>query len=344
MSTQSFGLDIGTSTIKAVFLGDDKGGYVFHSCGATPTPAKGMVSESPIDQEEVANAIRKLASDAKIPSKFVDIALADHQVYTKVIDMPILSDKELASAIYWEAEQYIPAQLNTMAVSHQVLRRKVLVGANERMQVLLVAAPKVLIERYQSVLEMAGYGITSIESEMLSVIRAVVTDTSFPPSLIINVGALSTSLAIVIEGTIAFTYSIPIGGVAINRAIALDFGFSDTQAEEYKKIYGITDKTLGGKIGKAIEPILQSVVTEVRKALTFYAEKYKSQVQITQIVLAGGTAKLPGIDMYFVRNVGIETVIANPWKIFNVKGTPKDIYEAGSEYIIAFGLAMKSYE
>jgi type IV pilus assembly protein PilM len=344
MSSQSFGLDIGTSSIKAVWLGTEKDGLVFRSCAATPTPAKGMVSEAPLDQEEVANAVRKLVEEAKIVPKFADIALADHQVYTKVIDMPVLSEKELASAIYWEAEQYIPAQLSTMSLSHQILRERVRIGDSDRMQVLLVAAPKLLIQRYQTVLEMAGLGITTIETEMLSVIRAVVTDESFPPSLIINIGALGTSLAVVIDGTIAFTYSIPIGGVAINRAIALDFGFSDTQAEEYKKVYGITDKTLGGKIGKAIEPILQSMITEIRKALTFYAEKYKSQVQIQQIVLSGGTAKLPGIDMYFVNNVGIATVIANPWQIFNVKYTPSEVFETGSEYIIAFGLAMKSYE
>lgn len=344
MSAQSFGLDIGTSSIKAVWLGSEREGFVFRSCATTPTPAKGMVSEAPIDQEEVANAVRRLVEEAKIVPKFADIALADHQVYTKVIDMPVLSEKELASAIYWEAEQYIPAQLSTMSLSHQILRERIKIGNNERMQVLLVAAPKLLIQRYQTVLEMAGLGITTIETEMLSVIRAVVTDESFPPSLIINIGALGTSLAVVIEGTIAFTYSIPIGGVAINRAIALDFGFSDTQAEEYKKVYGITDKTLGGKIGKAIEPILQSMVTEVRKALTFYSEKYKSQVQISQIILSGGTAKLPGIDMYFVKNVGVATIIANPWQIFTVKYTPDEVFQTGSEYIIAFGLAMKSYE
>lgn len=344
MATLAFGLDIGTTSIKAVWLGQDRGKFIFRSCASIPTPAKGMVSESAIDQEDVANAIRKLAYDAKITTKYVDVALADHQVFTKVIDMPILSEKELASAISWEAEQHVPAPLESVTLAHQILRKKVVINNNEKMQVLLVAAPKVLIERYQLILEMAGFGITSLETEMLSVIRAVVTDVTFPTSLIINIGALSTSLAIVQEGTIVFTYSIPIGGVAINRAIALDFGFSVTQAEEYKKVYGIADKSLGGKIGKAIEPILQSMLTEVRKALTFYSEKYKNQVQITQIVLSGGTAKLPGIEMYFVKNVGIETLIANPWQTFNVASTPQDIFDSGSEYIIAFGLAMKSYE
>lgn len=341
---QAFGLDIGTTSIKAVWIGNDKNSYVFRSCAAIPTPAKGMVSESAIDQEDVANAIRKLVFDAKITTKFVDVALADHQVFTKVIDMPILSEKELASAITWEAEQHVPAPLDTVRLAHQILRKKVVINNSEKMQVLLVAAPKVLIERYQTILEMAGLGITSVETEMLSVIRSVVTDEAFPTSLVINIGALSTSLAIIQEGAIVFTYSIPIGGVAINRAIALDFGFSITQAEEYKKVYGISDKSLGGKIGKAIEPILQSMLVEVRKALTFYNEKYKNQSQITQIILSGGTAKLPGIDVYFVRNVGIETVIANPWQTYNVVNTPKDIFDSGSEYIIAFGLAMKSYE
>lgn len=346
MANSVFGLDIGTSSIKAVWLTTNKDQVEFNSCAITPTPSKGMNSESNLDQEEMAIAIRKVVTDGKIKVKDVNIALPDSMVFTKVIDMPVLSEKELSSAIYWEAEQYIPAQLSTMTLDWHVLRKITLPQEGERMQVLLVAAATTLIKRYQAILDLAGLHAVSIETEVLSVVRAVVPPVvSEATLLVINIGALSTSLAIVQNGTVVFTYSIPLGGTAINRAIASDFGFSIQQAEEYKKVYGISDQNLGGKIGRAITPILSAMLSEVKKALVFYNNRYKSESPVNQVMLSGGSAQLPGIDLFFVKNVGLETAIANPWKTYNVKNTPKAILDSGGvEFTIAFGLAFKRYE
>jgi type IV pilus assembly protein PilM len=344
MKTNLFGLDIGTTTLKAVWLTGDANHPTLHACMSLPTPEKGMMSESVQDQDEMAVAIRKLVTDAKISTNLVNIALSENQVFTKVIDMPVLSDKELASAIYWEAEQYIPAPLSTITLDWKVLHRPTASENEQKMQVLLVGAPTNLIKKYQNVVELAGLTLASIETEILSVIRSVVVGENFPTSLIINVGALSTSLAIIKNGIIVFTYSIPLGGIAMNRAIANEFGFNTEQAEEYKKTYGVLDEKLGGKIGKAIEPILTALLAEIKKALAFYTDKYKNESPITQIILAGGTARLPGIDLFFVQNVGIETVIANPWKLHNVQNAPKEIIDTTSDYAIAFGLAIKDYE
>lgn len=346
MANATFGLDIGTSSIKAVWLSTDKNQVTFNSCVSTPTPVKGMNSESDLDQEEMAIAIRKIIQDGKIRVKDVNIALPDSMVFTKVIDMPVLSEKELSSAIYWEAEQYIPAQLSTMTLDWRVLRTITLPQEGERMQVLLVAAATSLIQRYQAILDLAGLHPVSVETEILSVIRAVVPSSATDATvMIVNMGALSTSLAIVQKGTVVFTYSIPLGGTAINRAIASDFGFSIQQAEEYKKVYGITDQNLGGKIGKAITPILGSMLSEVKKAMVFYNNRYKSESPVNQIILSGGSAQLPGIDLFFVQNVGLETAIANPWKTYAVKNVPDSVIATGgAEFTIAFGLALKGYE
>lgn len=343
MKHKAFGLDIGTSTMKAVWLDTEKEVISLVSSLSCSTPERGMMSESPFDQEQMVDSIRKLVEDARIETKSVNIALPDNQVFTKVIEMPNLSDKELASAIYWEAEQYIPAPLPTITLDWRVLKRNI--GENEtKMHVLLVGAQTSLVKRYQNIIEWAGLTPVSAEAEVLAVLRSIIKGEDVPTSLVVMLGALSTSLAIMQKGTIVFTYSLPIGGIAINRAIASDFGFSLQQAEEYKKTYGITDVTFGGKIGKAVRPILQSVLAEVKKALIYYQNKFKDQMPITQILLSGGTAKLPGIERYFADNCGIETVIANPWKAQNIQQIPLDIIEAGSEYAIAVGLALKTYE
>ena len=212
------------------------------------------------------------------------------------------------------------------------------------MQVLLVAAPKELIKRYQTILDLAGLTIVSIETEILANIRSLIIGRSTPTSLIANVGALSTTLGIVQNGMLVFNYSVPLGGMALTRAIASDFGLQPEQAEEYKRVYGLSDKNFGGKVGKAIEPVLTALLTEVKKAMTFYSEKYKNESPISQILLTGGSASLPGLAVYFAQNLGIESVLANPWKMLNVQNVPQAVEAKGPEYSVAVGLALKEYE
>lgn len=344
MKNAIFGLDIGITTMRVSWLEADKKNIKYLSSLSAATPSKGMTSESPFDHQEMAAAINKLVIDAKIATNNVSIALPENRVYTKVIDMPNLSEKELSSAIYWEAEQYIPAPLDTMILDWSILRKPKSGDIATKMQVLLVAAPITIIKRYQTILELAGLSVAGIETEILSVIRSVVADENFPTTLIMNIGALSTSLSIVQKGSVVFTYIIPLGGIALTRAIASDFGFALPQAEEYKKIYGLMDKDFGGKISNAIQPVLSSMAIEVKKAINFYTDKYKNESPIVQLLLTGGSASLAGIGTYFVQNVGVETVIANPWKMLNIQGVPADMETRGPEFAVAIGLALKDYE
>ena len=345
MNKKPFGLNIGITSIKVVWLSHLKEGYLLDASIISPAPQKGMLSESPLDEEEMARAIRGAVDNAKIVSKYVNVALPENQVYTKVIEMPVLSDKELSSAIFWEAEQNIPVPLSTITLAWNVLKRPQKAVGNEKMQVLMVGAPTMLVNKYQKILSMAGFSINALETEVLSIIRALVLSENFPSSLIVNIGSVSTSLATIRDGIMIFTYSIPTGGMAINRAISTDFGLTPSQAEEYKKVYGISKEAFGEKIGKATEPILNSILTEVKKALVFYSDKFKDDKPIRQILLSGGTAKLPGIDLFFANSTNIETVIANPWKIIlNQNELPQQILDNGPDYAIAVGLAMRDNE
>jgi len=343
MNKKSFGLDIGATSIKIVWLDGKMGSFILRSASISPAPVRGMLSESPLDNEEMAQAIAKAVKDAGIDVKRVNVALPENQVYTKVLDMPSLSDKELSSAIYWEAEQYIPVPLANITLVWNVLKRPKK-QQDEKMQVLMVGAPTMLVNKYQKIITMAGFEINSMETEIISTIRSLVLDENFPTSLIVNIGAISTSFAIVRKGIMVFAYSMSIGGAAINRAIATDFGLTPQQAEEYKRVYGISDKSLGGRIGKATEPIFGSILTEIKKSISFYSQKYKEEAVIRQIILSGGTSKLPGIELYFANNSGIETAIANPWKVLASQQIPKEILDNAPDYAIAVGLAMKDYE
>ncbi|MBI2028732.1 MAG: type IV pilus assembly protein PilM [Candidatus Levybacteria bacterium] len=340
MGKKSIGLDIGLTNIKAVSLSRQKEGFFLNSAFSIPTPPRGMFSESPLDQENIAKAIKKVVSNLKADSKNVNVALDDTQVYTKVIDMPALSDRELALAIHWEAEQNIPVSLSDITLVWNVLKKPPKESKDEKMRVLLVGAPTTLIKKYQNIIEASGLNLYAIETEILSVVRAL-SYSGLPPTIILSIGAISTSLAIVKDNILVFTYSIPTGGNAISRAISSDFGLTLSQSEAYKKAYGLSKEGMGQKVGKSTELILTSILGEVKKTLAFYSEKYHDDSLIQQILLSGGTARLPGIDLFFAENLGIETALANPWKILASQVVPQEIVSSASDFTIAVGLAMR---
>jgi type IV pilus assembly protein PilM len=337
---KSIGLDIGQTRIKAVSLSRQNNSLILDNFSVLPSPQKGMLSEALVDEEEMAAAIGKVVADLKVNSKTVNIALSDSKVYTKVIEMPVLSDKELSLAIYWEAERHIPVALSTITLVWNILKRPLNASTGEKMQVLMVGAPTDLINKYQKILQMANLTLSSIETETLAIVRALVVP-NLPSTIIVSIGATSTSLAIIRDGILILTYSIQTGGNAISRAIEADFGLTPSQGEEYKKTYGFAKEGAGQKIGKSTEPILASIILEIKKALAFYSQKYKDDSIIQQILLSGGTARLPGIDLFFAENLGIETVIANPWKILGDKPLPPQLLNNTADFTIALGLAMR---
>lgn len=340
----AFGLDIGSTTIKGVWLEKNKESLKLKSHFKVQTPPHGMVSISPIDEEQMVQTISTAASETKINTKQVNTALPDNQVYTKVIETPNLNDKELESSIYWIAEQYIPAQLSTVMLDWHVLERNIKSQSGMKMNVLLAGAPLTLLQKYQKIIEFAGISVASVETEMLATVRAVTTNSSVPVSLILSIGNLSSSIAIVNNGIISFIYTVPVGSSAINRAIASSFTLSLEQAEEYKRVYGIRDKAVGSKIKTAIDPILTSLVSEIKKGVAFYKQRQQNNVAISQLVVSGGTGKMPGMDLYFVNTLGIETVVANPWKSLQIENVPEEVIDEGAEFAIAIGLAMKENE
>ena len=338
---KSIGLDIGLTEIKAVALSGGSGSFVLDAVSEMPSSSKGILSEALGDQQELAAIIKKAVDSLKVNRKNVNIALSDSQVYTKVIEMPVLSDKELSLAIGWEAERHIPVALSTISLVWNVLKRPANSSSEEKMQVLMVGAPINLISKYQRILQMANLTLNSIETETLAIVRALVIP-NLPPTIIVNIGAVNTSLAIIRDGVLALTYSIQTGGNAISRSIEEDFGITQSQSEEYKNKYGFSKEGVGQKVGKSTEPILASILLEIKKTLAYYSQKYKDNSVIQQILLSGSTARLPGVSAYFAENSGVEkTIIATPWTIFGNKPLPPQVLSSNSDFTIALGLAMR---
>src|SRR3990170_5048533 len=142
MATTVLGLDIGTKFIKYVELDQmGKGRYQLLSYGMAPAPVKGINSEVSIDQESLAVTIKKLLAEGHVRTHKVNLALPEANVFTRIIQVPPLSERELASAIKWEAEQYIPLPLSEVQMDFSIVGESRDAQSNKKFDVLLVAAP-----------------------------------------------------------------------------------------------------------------------------------------------------------------------------------------------------------
>jgi type IV pilus assembly protein PilM len=334
------GLDIGSHSIKLIELAREGDQIALTAAGSMPTPPKAMNSTLRPDLEAVAVALKQLFKDTGTKSRDIQIALPESKVFTRVIEVPQLSSRELTSAIKWEAEQYIPLPLDQVNVDFTVLRDSQSTGTN-KMEVLLVAAPKALMEKYLTIAEMAGLNPVGAETEIIATSRAI--GRSMPNVrnvMVVSLGAQTTDIAILSSGILTFTRSVSAGGEALTRAIAQAFDFNLTQAEEYKRTYGLQKDKLEGKIVNAIKPIMDTIINEIKRAIAFYEEKYKDQ-HVETIMLSGGTARLPGMITYLAESINFEVQLANPWigilrdARFNILGNE------GPNFCIAVGLALR---
>jgi len=333
------GLDIGTQFLKVCQVTKTGDNYQLAKIGYTPAPQKSMSSEAQVDHEVLAETIKKLVHDTQFDTKKTVLSIPETQVFNRIIQIPQVSDSELESAIKWEAEQYIPLPLEETRLAWQSLFKD---EKAKKINVLLIAAPSILVDKYEKISSLAGLSPVAVETEMLSLIRTFYLNSTMPTSLLIDIGAQNTSLAVVKKGGILiYNRAISTAGNAITRAVASELGLELSQAEEYKKSYGLDQSKLSGKVVKAILPIYNAILNEIKRGIIFCQEKFPDDI-VKRIVISGGTASLPHLVATIASQTGVETQIGNPLSNLSVSDKTKQQYSPiGSMFAVAVGLAMK---
>lgn len=337
MSTLPFGLDIGRSLIKVVQLEKGSNKRVLVAAGNTPTPAGGIQSESQTDIKKISESIKVVMKAAQVEGNKCSIALIESQVVTRVIQMPNLTDKELSAAINWEAEKYVPLPIKDVNLRYKVISRPAY-DTQGKMDVLIVGAPKRLIEKYLDIVKGAGCEVASLETESIALSKSLTLSTD-PSTMIASFGALSTELVLVDTSNIVFTRSIAAGGITLTKAIMAEFNLSINQAEDYKQAYGLSQEALSGKVAMVIRPIIEIVVSEITKAIDFFKIHYNHK-QVARIIICGGGAFLPGLPQFLTDHTGLEVSLGDPWANFSKEGLILELPGQGIFYSIATGLAI----
>ena len=332
------GIDFGTHSVKAVELANIESTPRLINFGSQVTPQGVINSEDKRDQKKLADVVKKLYRDSKIKNKQIVVALPEFSVFTRFLEFPGVKKEELKDAVFYEAKQYIPVPIEEVRMSY------VPIGFNESKnapRVLLVAAPLKVIETYINVTEMAGLEVVAIETESVALGRAMYRATNQKQIVMLDFGANSTDMSIMMDGYLVFSQSISIGSDSLTQAIVNKFNFEYNQAEEYKRNYGVTLNVLEGKIYEVLSPIMESIMLEVSRGIEFYKNKTLSPAP-TEYLLTGDGALLPGLADYISQAVHVNASIANPWVNIAVNKKFRDIIsKSGPSYSVAIGLALK---
>ena len=335
----SVGLDIGSQSIKIVEIKKD--GNVLRLNASGIIGYNGVSPDQSTNNKELvalSEAIKKLHRETKVASKDVYISLPESLVFTRTIKFPMLTDQEIASAIKWESEQYIPIPISEAIVQYQIIERRENASPPE-VDILLVAAKKDLVEKYVKLVQMAGLNVVGVETELLALVRALApVDKS---SVILDFGSKSTDIAISNKGQLGFSRSILTAGDALTRALAKGFGINVQQAEQYKRTYGLSQTQLEGKVKQILDPVVKLVADEVKKAIQFYQGEEKGDPP-TSVIVTGGTAGMPELISSLSEILGMEIVMGNPFaKLSLDTATAKKLQGFAPVYSIAVGLALK---
>lgn len=332
------GIDFGTHSVKAVEIKGLGSAPELVNLGSQITPKGVINSEDKQDQRKLADVLKKLYDDSKIKNRNVVMALPEFSVFTRFLEFPGVKKEELRDAVFFEAKQYIPMSINDVHMSF------VTIGFNEEKnapRVLLVAAPKKVVDIYIEISKLADLDLVAIETESVAMGRAMYKSTNMKNLVMLDFGANSTDMSILSGGYLVFSQSIAIGSDSLTQAIINKFNFEYSRAEEFKRNYGLIPTVLEGKIYGALSPIVESILMEVQRGVEFYKNKTASSAP-TEYQLNGDGALLPGLSEYVAKYLGVTARIANPWAGIRVDSKFKDIVaKGGPSYSVAIGLALK---
>ena len=339
------GLDIGSSSVKVVELRPRGDGYSVSAVGMEPLPPGVIVDRAIVDRRVVAEAVRAALSDQGLTTKAVAVSLAGNAVIVKRITLPAMSQDEIASAIYWEAKQHIPFDLEDVNLDYQVLDPPPGTERTAGQDVLLVAAKKDRIAEYRDVIEMAGCVLVVMDVDGFAVQNAYEANHGVDPVstvALLNIGASALNLNVLQGNRPAFTRDVAIGGNAYTEALQKELGLAIDDAELLKRGVPVEGLTYDDA-EPVVRAVSDNVVTEVGKTIDFFRASAVSG-QIARIVLSGGSSRFEGLDDALRDRFDAPVERLDPFRRMGTDDlhlTEQRRAELGAVTGVALGLAMR---
>lgn len=304
---RGFGLDISDFSIKALEL-DKKGNeIIFKNYGQIEIPNKQLVENGEIKEKE---ALLKAISDLlnktepeRIKTRYVLLSLPEAKIFSHIFEFPVnLTIDQINEAIAYEIESIFPYQAKDLFMDFKIIKKE-----EKTQEIFLAACPKYIVNSFKEVLEKAGLMAIVFDLESQSLARSIINKFEDGKAyMIVDIGARTAIISVFDKLGLRFSTNIKLAGNRFNKEVAAVLNISLEEAEKIKIQEGFLSEKFGPALKKAGEILCQ----EVKKVVEYTQGKYN--FKIDQILLAGGSSLLPGIEEYFTEQIGIKAQRGNP--------------------------------
>ena len=342
------GVDIGTLSIKVVEISNADGRPKLENYAiltdydlAFQGSAQDAMKTKKTFSGQAALMLRRLLKEGKISTKEINMSVPIFSSFLTVMELPQMTESELASAVQFEAKKYVPVPLDSVVIDWSLIS-STHAGQAGKISVLLVAIPKDLISEYTNIASETGLKLMALELETVSAARALMGNDPVP-TILIDMGARDTTISVIDGGFLRISHSIETTGEDLTRALANGLNIDWRRAEELKKETGLKIMNDNDQITGVLGPLLKVFINTIQNISDIYFSKTNKKIE--KLITYGGAAKMPGFSQYLRDHLKMDVVSGNPFSriVYPDKLKPM-IEEVGHEFTIAIGLALKAIQ
>ena len=332
-----FGLDIGSSGLRAVELHGSGQSHVLYKYAYMPIDSRLVLSDSKNDQQHLAQAISELVAQAKFTTRNVAIGIPSSRVFTTVADVERLTAHELEKSIRYQADALIPTPLNESKIDWAILGDSPV--DKTKNEILLTSVANEFIERQLDVAESAGLNVIAFEPDNLALARALTPPESNGAIMILDMGQKSTDIVTVFGGSPRLTRSIPTGMESVLRAAMQNLNIDEKQASQFVMKFGLSKDKLEGQIYEAIIGTVEILTSEVEKTIKFFQTRY-ANTSFERVIVTGGGSTLPEFPLFLANKLGLNVEIGNAWRNVQFSADRQnELLSISNQFSVAVGLA-----
>ena len=341
------GLDISSSSAKLAELGQDRSGNLtLERCGIEPLE-RGWISDGNIEKfDEVVEATRRLVGKSGTKAKHVAMALPASMVISKKIILPGgLSEREMEVQVESEANQYIPFSLDEVSLDFCVVGPSTTSAGD--VEVVIAASRKEKVEDRQGLAEAAGLVPVVLDVESYASRLAASRVIGRLPGggvdaliALFEIGAMTSTMQVLRNDDLIYERDQVFGGAQLTQMLVRQYGFTQDEAETKKRAGELPDDY--GTV--VLQPYVESLAQELERALKFFFTSTPHN-RVDYILLAGGTAGIPGLTEAITRHTSFPCQVVNPFDGMEVGRAvrEKKMLREAPSYLTACGLAMRRF-
>jgi type IV pilus assembly protein PilM len=300
------GLDIGSTSIRAVETSRGKDGPVLRRFGHAALPPGAVGNGVVADAETVTQVLKRLWSTAKFRSRSVVLGVTNPQIVVREMTVSNLPAKEMRNALPFQVRDALPLPVERSVLDFYPLEDP---GRNDTVRGLLIAAPKDAVLTAVRAVERAGLYVTRVDLASFALLRAA-SRLDDQVEAIVDIGAEATSVVVHAGGQPLIVRTLPRGGTEITQSISGSLGLSAHDAEALKRRVGLrTDED--PETVEVVREAVRPLISEIRSSFA-YLDAGDRQRKVSRLVLSGGGAALPGLAPALGKQLGMDVVLADP--------------------------------